>query len=349
MKTYKVAVLGATGAVGQKFIRLLDGHPQFRLTEVVASERSAGKRYAEAANWLEPTPLPEPVAAMKVRADTRDLDADVCFSALPGGRAGDVERDLARRGYKVFTNARDLRMAEDVPLVIAEVNPDHLALVDVQRRGAGSEGYVVANGNCTSIILTLPLKPLHDTFGVERVSVVTLQALSGAGYPGVASLDITENVVPHIGGEEDKVETESLKFLGRLNGSRVEPLAFPISATCTRVPVLDGHTEAVSVALRDRVGPEEVRRALSAFRGEPQRLRLASAPDAPILVRDEPDRPQPRKDRDAGRAMSVTVGRIRPDAVVGGVKFVVTGSNTVRGAAGASILNAELAAARGLL
>lgn len=348
MKTRKVAVLGATGAVGQKFIRLLDGHPYFRVSEVVASDRSRGKTYAEAARWLEETPLPKAVRDLEVRSDPKGLDAEVCFSALPGGEAGPVERELAARGHPVFTNARDLRMEPDVPLVIADVNPDHLALVEPQRRKNKNGGYVVANGNCTAIVLSLSLKPLLDGFGLKRVHVVTMQALSGAGYPGVASLDITDNVVPFIGGEEDKVETEPRKFLGRVRNGTVELAPFRVSATCTRVSVIEGHTEAVSVELARKAKAAEILDAWRGFRSEPQRLKLPSAPAEPIVVRDETDRPQPRKDRALGNSMSVAVGRLRADPVLGW-KYVALGSNTVRGAAGASILNAELAAARGLL
>lgn len=349
MKRYKAAILGATGAVGQKFIRLLENHPQFRVSELVASERSGGKKYAEAAHWLEETPIPKAVRDLEVKNDDLDLDADVCFSAIPGGKAETVERALARAGYAVFTNARDLRMAPDVPLVIAEVNPDHLALIEVQRKAHKSEGFIVANGNCTAIVMTLPLKPLQDAFGLKHVSVTSLQAISGAGYPGVASLDITENVIPYIGGgEEEKMETEPRKFLGTLRNGSVRPADFDVSVTCTRVPVVEGHTEAVHVAFRKKASPEEVVAALRDFRGEPQRRKLPFAPDPPIVVRDEVDRPQPRKDRGLGNHMAVVVGRVRPDPVFD-AKFVCLGSNTVRGAAGASILNAELAAARGYL
>lgn len=348
MKTFKVGVLGATGAVGQKFIRLLEGHPQFRLTEVYASERSGGKTYAEAAAWLEETALPKSARGLEVRSDTMDLDADILFSAIPGGKAGALERAFAGRGYKVFTNARDLRMEPDVPLVIAEVNPDHLALVEQQASRKKAGGFVVANGNCTAIVLAMALKPLQDAFGVKRLQVVSMQALSGAGYPGVASLDILENVVPYIGGEEEKVEQEPLKFLGRLRDGHVEPAKIQISATCTRVPVIEGHTESISVELAKTADASAIAQAFRRFSGEPQRLKLPSAPPHPIVVRDEPDRPQPRKDRAEGRYMSTVVGRIRPDPVLGW-KFVAMGSNTVRGAAGASILNAELAAAMGFL
>jgi aspartate-semialdehyde dehydrogenase len=347
MKQKKAAVLGATGAVGQKFIRLLAKHPQFKLTELVASERSGGKTYGEAVHWIEETPIPEDIRGMEVKADTYDLDADVCFSAIPGGKAGPVEREFAKRGYAVFTNARDLRMEPDVPLVIAEVNPDHLELVKKQKTAAKSDGFVVANGNCTAIVLSLALKPIHDAYGIKHVSVTSLQAISGAGYPGVASLDITDNVVPYIGGgEEEKMETEPRKFLGALQNGAVTPAAFPLSVTCTRVPVIEGHTEAVHLSLGKKAPVADVIASLRSFRGEPQRRKLPTAPTHPIVVRDEVDRPQPRRDRNEGNMMSVVVGRVRPDPVFD-VKFVCLGSNTVRGAAGASVLNAELAASLG--
>jgi aspartate-semialdehyde dehydrogenase len=349
MKTKKAAVLGATGAVGQKFIRLLQDHPQFKLTELVASERSGGKTYAEATHWIEETPIPKSVRDMQVKSDTYDLDADVCFSAIPGGKAETVEREFAKRGYAVFTNARDLRMAPDVPLVIAEVNPDHLELVEKQKKANRSDGFVVANGNCTAIVMTLALKPLLDAYGLKHVSVTSLQAVSGAGYPGVASLDITDNVVPYIGGgEEEKMETEPRKFLGTLRNGAVTPADFQVSATCTRVPVIEGHTEAVHASLRKKAKIDDILDTFRSFRGKPQELKLPTAPKHPIVVRDEQDRPQPRRDRSEGDYMSVVVGRVRPDPVFD-VKFVCLGSNTVRGAAGGSVLNAELASALGHL
>lgn len=348
MRKHKVAVLGATGAVGQKFIRLLEGHPFFEVAEVVASERSAGKNYREATTWLEETPLPKTVSRLELKTTDAKLQSEICFSALPGGEAGPVERALAKQGKKVFTNARDLRMATDVPLVIAEVNGDHLRLVKKQRRDNKSDGYVVANGNCTAIVLSMALKPLLDEFGLRQCHVVTMQALSGAGYPGVPSLDITDNLVPYIGGEEDKVESEPLKFLGRLGKNKIELARFRIGATCTRVAVIEGHTEAVSVKLQKDADAKDILAAWRSFRGIPEVRRLPSAPKQPIIVRKEQDRPQPRRDRAAGDFMSVTVGRLRPDPLLGW-KFLVTGSNTVRGAAGGSILNAELAAAMDLL
>ena len=342
MKTYKVGVLAATGAVGQKFVRLLEGHPWFRLAEVYASERSAGKTYAQAVPWLQETPIPKEAAGLEVKGEGADLDADILFSAIPGGQAGPVERAYAKAGHAVFTNARDLRMEADVPLVIAEVNADHLGLIDVQRKASGSDGFVVANGNCTTITMAMTLKPIQDAFGLRRVSMVSMQAVSGAGYPGVASLDILGNVVPFIKDEEERVAMEGPRFLGTLRGEAVLPADFALAATCTRVPVIEGHTEVISVATSKPATPEAVAAAFSSFRGLPQAKKLPSAPPHPIVVRPEPDRPQPRKDEGAGGGMVTSVGRIARDSVVDGIRYVALSSNTVRGAAGGSILNAEM-------
>ncbi len=347
MTTAKVAVLGATGTVGQTFVRLLEGHPWFRLTEVVASERNAGVAYGDIVHELG-GPIPPSARDLPLRRIEDDLDADLCFSALPGGKAAAHERSLAGRGYKVFTNARDLRMEPDVPLLVPEVNPDHLVLVENQRVGQDGGGFVVANGNCTAILLSLALKPLVERFGLDLCHLVSMQALSGAGHPGVPALDIVDNLLPFIPGEEDKVESEVPKILGRVRDGSVTAASLAVSATCTRVPVIEGHTLAVSVGLADRARPEDIREAWASFAGEPQRLRLPSAPERPVIYRDEPDRPQPRRDRDAGGGMSVTVGRLRPDPLLGW-KFLVTGSNTIRGAAGASLLSAELAVAKGFV
>jgi aspartate-semialdehyde dehydrogenase len=349
MKTIKVGVLAATGAVGQKFIRLLDGHPQLRLSEVYASERSQGKTYEEAVHWLEETPIPKQAAGLEVKGDGAALDADILFSALPGGMAGPLERAYAAQGHAVFTNARDLRLEPDVPLVIADVNGDHLALVEHQRRLQKSEGFVVANGNCTTITMALTLKPVLDAFGIQSATMVSLQALSGAGYPGVSSMDILSNVVPFIRNEEERVRLETPRFLGRLGKDRVEPEAFPISATCTRVPVLEGHTEVITVTTKKKATAPDVAEAMLKYTSEPQRLKLPSAPRPPIVVRTEDDRPQPRKDAMTSGGMAAVVGRFQDDAVSGGVRYVALSSNTIRGAAGASILNAELAVAKKLI
>jgi aspartate-semialdehyde dehydrogenase len=343
VKTRKVAVLGATGVVGQRFIQLLERHPWFRVGEVVASGASRGKPYASATRWISEGDVPDSVRDLEVKGLDADLDADIVFSALPSGTAAAAERACARGGYPVFTNAADVRMDEEVPIVVPEVNPDHMAVLESQAR----EGFIVANGNCTSIILALVLKPLVDRFGVEACHVVTMQALSGAGYPGVPSLDSLANVIPYIPGEEEKVEAEAHKILGTVRDNQIVPARFPLSATCTRVPVLEGHTEAVSVRLSELATVEGIVDAVRSFRGTLPGLTLPSAPMAPITYRTEPDRPQPRRDCGEGGGMAIVVGRLRPDPILGW-KFLVTGSNTVRGAAGGSILTAELAVASGL-
>jgi aspartate-semialdehyde dehydrogenase len=340
----KAAVIGATGAVGQRFLSLLAHHPTFKIGEVVASERSAGKRFGEACTWVLDEPMPAQLAEKEVKLSTDDLDADVVFSAIPSGAAGPIESDLAKRGHKVFSNAKDHRMDPKVPLLLAEVNPDHAQLVKQQ----GSDGYVVTNGNCTTIVLTMALKPLMDSFGLTDVMAVSMQALSGAGYPGVPSLDIQGNVVPYIGGEEEKVESETLKFLGSLRGGSVQNANIKVSATCTRVAVTEGHSLAVSVKLSRFANAEEIIRAWESFRAKPQQLKLPSAPIQPVHYFKEPNRPQPRKEWNLEKGMAISVGRLRKDPILGW-KFFCSGSNTIRGAAGGSILNAELMKAEGLL
>jgi aspartate-semialdehyde dehydrogenase len=340
----RAAIIGATGAVGQRFLALLARHPTFQVAELVASERSAGKTYGEAVRWVLPEPLPRGFAEMPVRLAGEDLDADVVFSAMPSGQAGPVEADLAKRGYKVFSNARDHRMSPDVPLMVPEINPEHAALAARQ----GTEGFLVTNPNCTTIVLCMALKPLQDAFGLTDVHAVSMQAVSGAGYPGVPSLDILGNVVPYIGGEEEKVETETRKVLGTVRNGQHADAAIKVSATCTRVPVEEGHSIAASVKLSRFANPEEVVEAWERFRGKPQEMGLPSAPKQPVHYFREADRPQPRKEWAIEGGMAVSVGRLRKDPLLGW-KFFCTGSNTVRGAAGASILNAELFHAQGLL
>jgi aspartate-semialdehyde dehydrogenase len=338
----RVGILGATGAVGQRFLRLLDGHPQFTVTALAASDRSQGKPYAEACTWRLPGDVPRAAAALVVQGPEPPLACDLVFSSLPADIAGPIETRFAEAGYPVISNSSSHRMDDGVPLLIPEVNPDHLALI------AGRRGFIVTNPNCSTVMLALALAPLAARFGVEAVIVTTLQALSGAGYPGVASLDITDNVVPFIAHEEEKIERETRKILGRLNGSGVAPAAFAVSAQCHRVNVVDGHMAAVRVKLARAAEPAELRAAFASFTALPQELRLPSAPERPILVRDEPDRPQPRLDRDAGGGMSVSVGRIARDGVLGH-RFIALSHNTIRGAAGAAILNAELLLAKGYL
>ncbi len=343
----RVAVLGATGTVGQRFIQLLDGHPWFEIAALVGSERSAGRRYGEAARWVLDTPMPEQVRAMTVLGDDAQLDTPLVFSALPSKTAGAIEQRLAREGHIVCSNASDHRMDSDVPLLIPEVNPEHLELITVQRRRRGWSGAIVTNPNCTATGPTMALRPLHDAFGVTKLLLVSMQALSGAGYPGVPSYDAIDNVMPYIGGEEPKVETEPQKMLGTLRDGAVELAPFVISAHCNRVPVLEGHLECLSVAFVHKPSLDELTAVLRNFRALPQELNLPSAPPQPLIVRDEPDRPQTRRDRDAGRGMSTTVGRLRACPILD-YKFVCLSHNTIRGAAGGSLLNAELMYAQGI-
>ena len=349
MAKIKCGVLGATGAVGQRFIQLLADHPWFEVVVVAASDNSVGKRYADAARWFVSPEMPAAVRDLLVEPCEPGLNCELIFSALPGDIAGPTELAFADAGYAVSTNASSHRMAPDVPLLIPEVNADHLDLIPVQRQKRGwPRGFIVANPNCSTIHLALALKPLHDQFGLTRVMVTTMQAISGAGYPGVASLDIVDNVVPFIGGEEAKMETEPLKLLGTFNGSGISGADIRISAQCNRVAVRDGHLEAVTVELRDKPSLDEFTAALAQFQGEPQVLRLPSAPAFPIIVRNEANRPQPVLDRDVERGMASVVGRIRPDPIFD-YKFLVLGHNTIRGAAGGAILNAELLVAKGYL
>ncbi len=342
----KVAVLGASGTVGQRFIALLAGHPWFEISALTTSDAKAGRRYGDVTPWHFGADMPDGVADMTLQPTRADVDAEICFSALPGDAAAQWEAELAKHGHHVFSNVKTHREDPDVPLIIAEVNPDHAAALDVQRTRRGWSGSLVTNGNCSAITFALAAAPVHRAFGIERVVVTTMQALSGAGYPGVASLDALDNVVPFIGEEEEKMEREAKKFLGTWDGSAFHDAAFEFSAHCNRVPVRDGHTETVTLSLRERPRVDEVVEAMRSFRGRPQELCLPTAPERPIVVRGEPDRPQPVRDRDTGRGMSVVVGRVRTDPVLG-YKYVVLGHNTIRGAAGASVLNAELLAAEG--
>jgi len=348
MERIPVAVLGATGMVGQWFVRLLADHPWFEIAAVAASERSAGKAYGEAVRWILPGEIPEAVRELPVVPPRAGIPGRIVFSALPAEVAGPVEEEFARAGYIVSSNARSHRYDPDVPLLVAEVNPDHLALVERQRRGRGWKGFIVTGSNCSTAQLVLALEPLRRRFGVEAAVVVTMQALSGAGFSGVPGVAILDNVLPYIPGEEEKLAREPRKIWGRLTPGGIEEAGVRISAHCHRVATRDGHLEAVSVKLSRRAELAEVVEALEAFRGLPQELGLPSAPERPIVVRREPDRPQPRLDRDEGGGMSVVVGRIRPCPVLDW-RLEVLGHNTVRGAAGGAILNAELVVARGLL
>jgi aspartate-semialdehyde dehydrogenase len=346
MDRIPVGILGATGTVGQRFIQLLADHAWFQVSALAASGRSAGQHYADACHWLLPAPMPQGVADLVVQPIEPNLDCRLIFSALPSSVAGAVEQRFAQAGYAVCSNAAPHRLVPDVPLLIPEVNAGHTALIDAQRCQSGWSGLIVTSANCSTTQLALALKPLQDAFGLRRVSVVTMQAVSGAGYPGVPSLDILGNIIPHIGGEEEKMERESLKLLGTLEDEQIVDGAFVVSAQCNRVPVRDGHTECVSVEFERRPSPDQVLAAFEGFRGPSEAADLLSSPVQPIIVRREPDRPQPIRDRDAGSGMSVVVGRVRPCPVLG-YKFVVFGHNTLRGAAGGSIHNAELLVAQG--
>lgn len=348
---WKVAILGATGAVGQRFVQLLYGHPWFEIEVLAASEKSAGKRYREACNWILESDMPLEVADMPVvNSDIESVkdcgDVDFVFSALPSDIAKSVEAKFASE-YPVFSKASAHRLEEDVPLIIPEVNPEHLELIKIQKKRRKWSGFISTDPNCSTIQLAITLKPLMQ-FGLKRVIVSTMQALSGAGFPGVPSLSIIDNVVPYISGEEEKIEKETLKILGELDGYKVNPANVQISASCNRVNVKDGHLECVFVELEDKPSLEMVKEAFRSFRGEPQRLKLPSAPENPIIVREETDRPQPRLDRDEGKGMSVVVGRIREDSVLT-LKYICLGHNVIRGAAGAGLLSAELAAKKGYI
>lgn len=343
-----VGVLGATGTVGQRFVERLANHPWFELAAVAASDRSRGKSYAEAARWRLSSPLPERVAAMTVAAVTEELPCAIVFSALDAATAREVEPECARRGMLVFSNASAHRMDADVPLLIPEINPDALGLIARQQRERGWKGAIITNANCSTMFLAIALAPLHAAFGVEKVFVATMQAVSGAGYPGVPSLDILGNVIPDIPEEAPKIEREVTKILGRTREASVEPAAFVVSAMTYRVAVEDGHTESVSVALSRRVPASEVESAWRDFRGSEEVAGLPSAPRRPIHYLSEPHRPQPRRDVNTEEGMATLVGGLKPCSILDW-KFTVLGHNTIRGAAGASVLNAEYAAVKGLL
>lgn len=347
-RKWKVAVLGATGAVGQTFVRLLSNHPWFELAEIAASERSAGKTYRDATRWLEGE-MPEAVGEMTIAAcDPAQIDSQIVFSALDASVAGDVERQFAESGRFVLSNARNFRMEPDVPLVIPEVNADHLALIDVQRNRRGWKGAIVTNANCAATVAAVALAPLHERFGIDTLMLTTLQAVSGAGYPGVASLDILGNVIPYIADEEPKVEQEMCKLLGRYVNGHVEPAPMRVSAQTNRVAVEHGHTVCIAVSFRDRPSVADALDTLTRWTGAEVTRSLPSRPDRILEVTDAPDRPQPRRDVDAGSGMTVTVGRVRDDNVLH-LRMVALGHNTIRGAAGGSVLNAELVAATGRL
>jgi aspartate-semialdehyde dehydrogenase len=348
-KRRTVAVLGATGAVGQSFVKLLHDHPWFDLVCVAASERSAGRPYGEAAKWLGAEPIPERIAAMTVAlCDPKAVDAELVFSALDSSVAGEAEPAFARAGRYVLSNAKNYRMDPDVPLVIAEVNPGHLDILESQQKRRGWKGGIVTNGNCVAIVAALPLAPIQQNFGIANVFASTMQAVSGAGYPGVPTLDILGNVIPWIKDEEPKIETELQKFLGTARNGVIESAPFKVSSHANRVPVEHGHTICMSIELVKKASPDDVTAAIAEWAGAPEARGLPSAPAQPLQMATNPDRPQPRLDANAGHGMTVTVGRIRADTIFD-VRLVASGHNIVRGAAGASVLNAELLVKRGMV
>jgi aspartate-semialdehyde dehydrogenase len=348
-KKWRAGVLGATGIVGQRLVRLLAQHPWFVLTEVAASERSSGKTYAQAVNWHLESPIPASAAELVVKGLETSLDCDFVFSALDASVAGSAEEEFARAGYPVVSNSKNHRMDSDVPLLIPEVNASHLGAIPVQQKNRGYDtGFIVTNPNCSTAGLVLVLKPLAEAFGLEKIFVVTLQAISGAGYPGVSSLDIEGNVIPFISGEEEKLESEPQKLLGKWDGSRFIEAGLGLSAHCNRVPVLDGHLECVSLGLKKVATLDEVREALSAFTVDPELASLPTAVRNPVVVLEEQNRPQPRRDIHAGGGMAAVVGRVRECPLLD-VKLTLLSHNLVRGAAGAALLNAELLAVRGYL
>src|SRR6202166_4919753 len=343
-----VGILGATGVVGQRFIQMLERHPWFEVPWLAASHRSEGKAYSDAARWRLKTPIPANVAEMTVSPALPEGAPKIIFAALDAAIAAEMESRSGEAGCAVVSNSSALRMQADVPLVIPEVNAGHIKLIDGQAWRKQSGGYVVSNPNCSAIRLALAFAPLQKQFGLEAVMAVTMQAVSGAGYPGVASLDILGNVIPYIRNEEEKMEEETLKLLGQMNGTKIMPAGFAMSAQCNRVAVEDGHTESISVKLKKKAKPEEIIAAWNAFSSEPQALKLPSAPERPVIYLEAQDRPQPRFDVDMGSGMTTAVGRLRPCKVLDW-KFTVLSHNTIRGAAGAAVLNAELLKAKGYL
>ena len=344
---HPIGILGATGMVGQRFIQLLENHPWFEIAWLAASDRSSGKKYGEAAKWRLDTPLPERIASMTVSPAEPEGAPKIIFASVDAAIARELEPKFADAGCAVLSNSSAFRMAPNVPLVIPEVNADHLHLIEEQPSRKTSGGFMVTNPNCSTIGLVMALKPLEERFGIEQIFVTTMQAVSGAGYPGVASMDILDNVVPYIGSEEEKMEAETLKLLGRLDGHRVTPLAAGITAHCNRVPVVDGHTECVSIKLGRKATAEQIQAAWDGYKPLAGR-NLPFAPQQPVQFTALADRPQPRLDRNREKGMAITVGRLRPCNLLDW-KFVLLSHNTVRGAAGAAILNAELLASLGKL
>jgi aspartate-semialdehyde dehydrogenase len=345
MSKYRVGILGATGTVGQRFCQLLEDHPQFEITALAASDRSVGKPYHEACPWKLSSPMPDSVRDIEVGPITPPLDCDIVFSSLPSSVAREAEEAFARDGYPVISNSSCYRMEEDVPLLIPEINAEHLSLIEIQQHNRGFDrGFIITNPNCAVMSFAPPLAALDRAFGVQDAVITTLQAVSGAGYPGVSSMDIIDNVLPYIAGEEPKAETEAQKILGEFNGKSIDKADFTVSAHCFRVNVVDGHTASVRVKLVRSSTLEEVIEAMKSY----PNLALHSSPEQFIVVSEEPSRPQPRLDRDNGKGMSITVGRLLPDNIFD-YGFVALSHNTVRGAAGAAVLNAELLIDRKLI
>lgn len=338
MKKIPVGILGATGMVGQKFVELLSSHPWFEIVALAASDRSVSKRYGEAMKWLMMSPLPKQIANMSVLACYPDLPCKIVFSALDSNIAGEIEENFARAGYKVISNSSHHRMDSSVPLLIPEINSDHLKLIQSQYFGQGA---IITNPNCSVIGIAMALKPLLDIWGIEAVNIVTLQALSGAGYPGVSSIDVLDNVIPYIAGEEDKIEEEPLKIMGTYHKKAIIPYPMRLSAQCMRVPVIDGHLACVSVKLKKQTNTSEIITAWREFESEPQRLKLPMAPLRPIIYLEDEKHPQPKYHRTLGSGMAVSIGRLR-ECPLFDWKFVILSHNTIRGAAGSAILNAEL-------
>jgi aspartate-semialdehyde dehydrogenase len=346
-KRIEVGILGATGMVGQHFINFLQGHPWFELTWLGASDRSAGKKYRDAMTWHLAGGTPDNVAGQTVQESRPGNAPRLLFSAMDAAVATDIERAFAEAGHIVVSNSKNHRMESDVPLLVPEINPDHLQLLPGQKARRGWKGGIVTNPNCSTVVLTMGLAPLVQ-FGITKLIVTTMQAISGAGYPGVPSMDIMGNVIPYIGGEEEKMEQETQKILGRIAGDHIEPLAAKVSAHCNRVAVVDGHTVTISVEFSSKPSEADVRKAFAEFTALPQQRHLPSAPAQPVVYLEEANRPQPRKDASRGRGMTASVGRLRRCPVLD-YKFVSLGHNTVRGAAGAAVLNAELMQSEGLL
>ena len=341
----KVGILGATGIIGQKFISLLENHPWFEITEIAASKKSAGKKYNEAVNWVLSNPIPKSICEKIIKECKPNLECKIVFSGLDSSVAGEIEKDFAQNAYTVISNSKNHRMDEDVPLLIQEVNPDHLDIIKNQKYNGGA---IITNPNCSAIGLTIALKPLMDNFGIESVIVVTMQAISGGGIDLMKSDSFKDNVIPFISGEEGKMETEPLKILGNFNSDKIKNADFPISAQCNRVNVFDGHTECVQVKLKKKVSSEKIIEAWQNFKALPQRLALPSAPENPIHYFDSENLPQPKLQKDIDKGMAVSIGRLRKDKLFD-FKFVVLSHNTIRGAAGGAILCAELLYTKSLI